>query len=85
MLHSSFPFHLVHAPGVREVMSDVKEPYAIPGKMSLSTLISFLPELVATFSRSVVQVEDDICQRAPKFPQKWASKIPWFGGEVLGR
>jgi integrase/recombinase XerD len=26
-----------------------------------------------------------VCQRAPKFPQKWASKIPWFGGEVLGR
>jgi transposase len=24
------------------------------------------------------------CQRAPKFPQKWAVKIPWFGGVVLG-
>jgi hypothetical protein len=24
------------------------------------------------------------CQRAPKFPQKWAVKIPWFGGGVLG-
>jgi len=24
------------------------------------------------------------CQRAPKFPQKWAVKIPWFGGGILG-
>jgi hypothetical protein len=31
-------------------------------------------------SRQLIQ----ICQRAPKFPQKWAVKIPWFGGVVLG-
>jgi hypothetical protein len=25
---------------------------------------------------------DNACQRAPKFPQKWAVKIPRFGGGV---
>ena len=32
---------------------------------------------------SVAEAKAGICQRAPKFPQKWASKIPWFGGWVL--
>jgi len=26
------------------------------------------------------RIEADLCQRAPKFPQKWAVKIPWSGG-----
>ena len=25
------------------------------------------------------------CQGAPKFPQKWAVKIPWFGGGIWAR
>ena len=33
--------------------------------------------------RSLKYEEVYLCQRAPKFPRKWAPKIPRFGGAML--
>jgi hypothetical protein len=58
----------------RELLRDSEMPALIT--LTNPLLLPYRSEKMGVFGRAPAN-----CQRARKFPQKWALKIPWFGGD----
>jgi len=72
--------HRIKGKSIKEIARDLK--------VSRNTVRKVLRSGATSFEyMRVVQPRPKLgawCQRAPKFPRKWAVKIPWFGGGVRG-